>query len=157
MYWRPMTSSQPSSKVLLNSQDHQTEWSALKSMGNRCSKDWRAHQVATLPPGHSPSCPSWKENIDESGDRRCPRWQQKTMQGEPTNSSSTELRLACWKFFILSFGEDFIILRRFSPNDKTQFYKTVAFTLKLLLITCYSPIIGRFFKNSLIKSNHPIR
>lgn len=39
MYWRPMTSSQPSSKALLNSQDHQTGLSALKSMDNRCSKD----------------------------------------------------------------------------------------------------------------------
>lgn len=39
MYWRPMTTSKPSSKALLNSQDHQTGLSALKSMDNRCSKD----------------------------------------------------------------------------------------------------------------------
>lgn len=39
MYWRPMTSSQPSSKTLLNSQDHQIGLSALKSLDNRCSKD----------------------------------------------------------------------------------------------------------------------
>lgn len=52
-----MTSSQPSSKALLNSQDHQTGLSALKSMDNRCSKGWRAHQVASSPRGHSSTCP----------------------------------------------------------------------------------------------------